>query len=41
LLDEHLQDPLWQVSTPVQVVPQAPQLPLSLCSLTQAPLHRL
>jgi hypothetical protein len=41
LLELHLHDPLWQVSTPEHVVPQPPQLPLSVCSFTQAPLHRL
>jgi hypothetical protein len=41
LLALHLHEPFWQVSTPVHVVPHAPQLLLLLCSLTHAPLQRL
>jgi hypothetical protein len=41
LLALHLHDPDWQVSTPEHVVVQLPQCELSVCSFTQAPLHRL
>jgi hypothetical protein len=41
LLALHLQAPDWQVSTPEHVVVHPPQWLLSVCSFTQAPLHRL
>lgn len=37
----HRHWPLWHVFPPVHAEPQAPQFELSLCSLTQAPLHEL
>jgi hypothetical protein len=36
---EHV--PAWQVAGAVHFVPHPPQLPLSVCSLTHAPLHGL
>ena len=35
-----LQLPFWQVLSPEQAFPQAPQLALSVAGVTQVPLHR-